>query len=64
MALTNYITATALFHAAKLLPFVEKNTNTAVKDRFWLMLMGLVVVMLALQAIISAWWLRHHSYGP
>ena len=64
MALTNYITATALFHAAKLLPFVEQNTNTAVKDRFWLMLMGLVIVMLALQAIISAWWLRHHSYGP
>lgn len=65
MALTNYLMATAIFHAFKLLPInLPASLHDRVGEDVWLTVMGLTALMLVGQWIFSVLWLRAFKRGP
>lgn len=62
MALTNYVSATVVIILAA--PFFRAvGVGPATESGWWLLVLGCVVII-ALQSVISAFWLRAFLYGP
>lgn len=57
MALTNYIGATVVMVVARYPLNLQDSTS-------WTTVLSLAVGIIAVQALVSTWWLAHYRYGP
>lgn len=66
MALSNYILSSLVFQAFLLAPYISSRAveNNGSTQADWLVVVILVAVMLAVQALVSAVWIRHVGQGP
>lgn len=63
MALTNYIAATFVIHGARMALGIQA-PNLEASNADFLTGFAVAAVMLVIQAVFSAWWLRTYGQGP